>query len=136
MKKLAAFLVLLLIFWGVAYKVRQNNLSHLYIRYDGSVGHVDEQATVEEYDLTAKAALRTISGAIEEYHDNFKVYPESLTKVIEEGYLRDDFCGQQMSGFVISCSFNGDGYLLTATPVTMGMTGSKVFTARTNGILE
>jgi prepilin-type N-terminal cleavage/methylation domain-containing protein len=95
------------------------------------------RAKIEAHDTLAKNTLRVISTASELYANaNNGNYPTDITSLTgaTPAYLNDEICGQLRSGFNFTCAFADSGYLFTASPDTIGTTGTTTFTISTGGI--
>ncbi len=96
------------------------------------------RAKISANDALAKATLRTLSTASETFAtSNTGNYPgaeASLTGATPP-YINTVYCGQTLSGFTYACTFGAGGYTFTGTPVTVGTSGTTIFTMNTGGIL-
>ena len=96
------------------------------------------RARVSANDATAAATLRTLSTGSETYGTaNNGNYPGAETSLLNATppYINTSYCGRTISGYVYACTFGTGGYTLTATPATIGTTGTTTFTMTTGGIL-
>ena len=97
------------------------------------------RARVSANDATAKAALRSISGASEMFatanSGNYPADDTSLTGATPP-YLNQQYCDHTVSGYVYNCSFNTGYYTFTASPVTVDKTGTTTYAISTGGILS
>ena len=98
------------------------------------------RAKMTSNDSLAKATLRAVSTAAESYgtanNGNYPGNETSLTGATPP-YLNTAYCANSpISGYTYSCSsMSTAGYTVTATPLTVGSTGSTVFTISTGGVL-
>ncbi len=97
------------------------------------------RAYKESNDALAKNTLRTISVAAETYftaHNSYPINEDALTQS-DPPYLTDSYCDKEIMGFFYTCNW-GDGkfYTITATPVRPGISGSKVLSISTGGIIN
>ena len=100
------------------------------------LGH---QADIVSNDALAKATLRAISTATETYATaNQGHYPTSSRNLTDATppYLNNDYCQKTIAGYVYNCTFSDSGYQIIATPVTIGSSGSAVYTISTGGVLQ
>ncbi|MBI3601710.1 MAG: hypothetical protein HY209_02290 [Candidatus Omnitrophica bacterium] len=89
-------------------------------------------------DALAKATIRSISTASESYGTaNNGNYPTSITSLTgaTPPYLNQAYCGTTVSGYDFVCTFNVASYTVTATPVTVGTSGTTTYTISTGGVL-
>lgn len=96
------------------------------------------RAKMSANDALAKATLRAVSTASESYATaNSGNYPADETSLTgaTPAYLNRSYCGQTMSGFVFACSFTNPTYVVRATPVTIGTSGTTTYTISTGGVL-
>jgi len=98
------------------------------------------RAKISANDALAKSTLRALSTACETYAtaQTTGAYPSAesdLTSATPK-YLNSAICGQSLSGYSITCTFNtANGYTVSAEPVTDNKTGSKNYTVTTGGVL-
>ena len=88
--------------------------------------------------MAAQAALKTIATAMENFYIINSVYPssaDSLTTATPQYLSRDYFAGTY-SGFTYSHSLAPGSYAITATPVTLGQTGTTIYTITTGGVFQ
>ncbi len=88
---------------------------------------------------TAKGIVRLISSAAENYAAvNNSSYPtaESDLTGATPPYLEQSYCGQNITGYSYSCAFAVGSYTVTATPLSCGKTGSKIYTGTQGGTLS
>ncbi len=99
------------------------------------------RAKISANDALAKGRLRTLSTASETYATtNNGNYPANLAALtgatppfVTDNHLCD---GVAVAGFTYGCTFGAGGYTFTATPVTVGTSGTAVFTITTGGVLQ
>ena len=97
------------------------------------------RARISANDALAQSTLRTISTAAETFGTaNQGNYPTNeVTDLINATppYLNRAYCTKTMSGFNYTCTWDKGHYTVTATPVTVGTSGTTVYTVETGGIL-
>ncbi|MCA9403939.1 MAG: prepilin-type N-terminal cleavage/methylation domain-containing protein [Candidatus Omnitrophica bacterium] len=100
------------------------------------------RAKISANDALAQSTLRTLSTSSETYatanNGNYPLNMSSLTGA-NPAYLQEDFCdGVPRSGYIYGgCgAMTAGGYAFTATPVTIGTSGTTVYTVTTGGILS
>ena len=96
------------------------------------------RARISANDALAKSTLRTISTASETFGTaNSGNYPAAENDLITATppYLNKTYCAKTLSGFSFTCTWGTGGYTVTATPVTVGTSGTTTFTVSTGGIL-
>ena len=101
------------------------------------------RAKMTANDSLAKATLRAMSTAAESYGTaNGGTYPgnESSLTGATPPYLNTAYCansaGSGLAGYIYNCAgMSSIGYTITATPVTIGSSGSAVETITTGGVL-
>ena len=101
------------------------------------------RAKVSANDALAKATLRSMSTASEAYATaNNGSYPANITSLTtpvgsSPAYLNANYCtGSAISGYLYSCAgMAATGYTVTATPATVGTTGTTTYTMSTGGVL-
>jgi type IV pilus assembly protein PilA len=98
------------------------------------------RAKISANDAWAKGTLRTMSTAAETYGTaNSGNYPATMTAMVTGStppYINTDYCQTTQNGFTVGCNVSAGGYTFTATPSTVGTTGTTVFTISTGGILQ
>ena len=98
------------------------------------------RARMTSNDALAKATLRAISTAAESFgtanNGNYPGNESSLTGATPP-FLNTAYCAKSpLAGYNYNCSaMSSSGYTVTATPVTLGSTGSTVYTIATGGVL-
>jgi len=95
------------------------------------------RARIEANESFAKAALASMSGAIEGYAVRYGSYPTSISDLEDSPsvHLFKSCCQQIKNGYEFECNFYGDDYELKATPVEIGVTGSNLCVANKNGLI-
>jgi|CXWL01.1.fsa_nt_gi prepilin-type N-terminal cleavage/methylation domain-containing protein len=97
------------------------------------------RAKMSSNDALAKATIRSMSTAAESYAvANQGNYPSAASDLISvtPPYLNHDYCSDtNRSGYGYNCVFNTSSYQVTATPVTVGSSGSTTYTITTGGVL-
>ena len=90
-------------------------------------------------DALAQGTLRTLSTASEIYATvNLGSYPLQITSLTNSTppFMSRNYCTSTFSGFTYNCSgFAVGGYTITATPTSVGTSGTTVYTIATGGIL-
>ncbi len=63
------------------------------------------------------------------------IYPQHMNQLTDvfPPYIKDNYCNKVYSGYHFNCHMSADGFRFVATPLTIGRTGSKVFTITTGG---
>jgi prepilin-type N-terminal cleavage/methylation domain-containing protein len=96
------------------------------------------RAKITSNDSLAKATLRAMSTAAESYatanSGNYSSDVTSLTGATP-AYLNSPYCTAIISGFNYGCTFAITGYTFTATPVTVGTSGTTTYTITTGGTM-
>ncbi len=96
------------------------------------------RAKISANDANAKATLRSLSTASETFAtSNSGNYPTDITSLTgaTPPFLNKSYCASTTSGFSIDCVFAAGSYTFTATPVTVGTSGTTTFTITTGGVL-
>jgi len=96
------------------------------------------RARLSANDALAKATVRSISTAAESFGTgNNGNYPTTITSLTgaTPPYLNTAYCGSTLSGYVYGCTFTSSAYTVTATPVTVGSSGTTTYTITTGGVL-
>ena len=93
---------------------------------------------IDTNDRLAQSTLRTLSTASETFAEYNGAYPNAVTDLTQTKppYIIQDYCETELSGFRFNCEFNSEGYRFSATPVKIGVSGTKSYTIVTGGILE
>ena len=96
------------------------------------------RAKISSNDAMARATLKSISTASETFASatsgNYPLNSTSLTGATP-AYLNTDYCGATISGYTFACTFASGSYTITATPVTVGTSGTTTYTITTGGVL-
>ncbi|MBF0489201.1 MAG: prepilin-type N-terminal cleavage/methylation domain-containing protein [Candidatus Omnitrophica bacterium] len=95
-------------------------------------------AKMSSNDALAKATLRAISTASESFASaNNSTYPNNETSLTgaSPAFLNSSYCGATISGYTFACTFSSTGYSITATPVSVGTSGTTTYTITTGGVL-
>jgi type II secretory pathway pseudopilin PulG len=89
-------------------------------------------------DAAAQITLKAISTALENYMTSQSAYPTASSQLITGSppYLNTDYFSGSHSGFTFTGTLNAYSYSVTATPVTMGLTGTQSYTITTSGVLN
>ena len=96
------------------------------------------RAKISSNDAIAKATLRSLSTSAETFASvNAGNYPGDVTSLTgaTPPYLNANSCGLTVSGYNYSCVFSSGEYTFTATPVTVGASGTTTWTIVIGGIL-
>jgi len=96
------------------------------------------RARLSANEAAVRSVLKNISVAVETYRAANNNYPldESDLVSAEPPYLDRAHDQQTIYGYTFSISFQPDGYKAVATPVECGMTGSKIFSLDTTGVVS
>ena len=96
------------------------------------------RAKISANDALAKGTLRTLSTSSETFatanNGNYPGNESSLTGATPP-YINTSYCGNVIAGYTYACTFGIGSYTFTATPVTVGTTGTTTHTMTTGGIL-
>jgi len=97
------------------------------------------RARMSANDAAAQAALRSLSTSSETYATaNSGTYPGDITSLTGASppYMSRNYCTGSFSGYTYGCSgMTSGGYTFTATPVTVGTSGTTIYTITTGGVL-
>jgi type IV pilus assembly protein PilA len=101
------------------------------------------RAKMSANDALAKATIRSISTSSESFATaNSGNYPSDETSLTgaTPAYLNKSYCQYSaatnaLSGYYYTCTFGTASYSIVATPVTVGTSGTTVFTISTGGVL-
>ncbi len=96
------------------------------------------RAKMSANDALAKATLRSLSTASESYAtSNQGNYPGAETSLTgaTPPYLNSSYCNNTLSGYSFGCVWGPGTYTFTGTPVTVGTSGTTIFTITTGGVL-
>ena len=96
------------------------------------------RAKISANDALALSTLRALSTASETHatsqSGNYPGNESSLTGATPP-YLNKAYCNQTISGFTFGCTFSAGSYTYTATPITIGTSGTTTYTITTGGVL-
>ena len=96
------------------------------------------RAKISANDALAKATLRSLSTSSETFAtSNTGNYPGDETSLTgaTPPYLNTAYCNRTLSGYTYGCTFGTGAYTHTATPVTVGTSGTTTWTITTGGVL-
>ncbi len=96
------------------------------------------RAKISANDALAKATIRSVSTAAESYATAKNgSYPTDVTSLTgaSPAYLNTAYCGMTISGYLYTCTLSGTSYTVSATPVTVGTSGTTTYTITTGGVL-
>jgi len=96
------------------------------------------RAKISANDALAKGTLRSLSTASEAFAtSNSGNYPGAIGSLTSATppYISQSYCSTTASGYTYSCTFAAGSYSFVATPVTVGTSGTTVFTISTGGVL-
>lgn len=99
------------------------------------------RAKMSANDALAKATIRSMSTAAETFataqSGNYPADEGSLTNATP-AYENKAYCNTTISGYSYTCTFvaGNAGYTFTASPVTVGTSGSTTYTVTTGGVLN
>ena len=96
------------------------------------------RAKISANDALAQGTLRTLSTASETFAtSNSGNYPTNMTSMTgaTPPYMSEDPCATTVSGFAYVCTQTAGAYTFTATPTTVGTSGTTTFTMTTGGVL-
>ncbi len=96
------------------------------------------RAKINANDAVAKSTLRSLSTISEQYsQSNNGNYPGNITSLTgaTPPYISTNYCGTNYAGFTFACTNAAGSYTYTATPVTVGSSGTTTYTITTGGIL-
>ena len=85
------------------------------------------RAKISANDALAKSTLRSLSTSAETFATaNIGNYPTNITSLTgaTPPYINKEYCASTVSGFNYSCTFGAGAYTFTATPVTVGTSGT------------
>lgn len=96
------------------------------------------RAKISANDALAKATIRSVSTAAESFatakNGNYPTDVTSLTGATPP-YLNTAYCSQTISGYVYTCTLSATAYTVSATPMTVGTSGTTTYTITTGGVL-
>jgi hypothetical protein len=87
-------------------------------------------------DDQARKTLARMAKATERFAKaNAGVYPNQMSQLTDifPPYIKNNYCNQELAGFRFSCHMSPNGFKYTATPLTLGKTGSKILSVTTGG---
>ena len=89
-------------------------------------------------DAIAQTTLKTISKAIEQFLINNSTYPASVDELTTATppYLNQNYFVGTRAGFTYSSTLTPGTYSIVATPVSVGQSGTTIFTVTTGGVLQ
>ena len=93
---------------------------------------------IHSYESFASEKVKNISEAVKNYRlANNGAYPLSEDALIKGDipYLFESYNNKLIGGYIFKTTFNKNGYEITAYPKECGPTGTKIFTAKTGGII-
>ena len=96
------------------------------------------RAKISANDAAAKATLRSLSTVTETFAtSNSGNYPLDMTSLTgaTPPYISKDYCGITVAGYAFICTNGAGSYTYTATPVSVGTSGTTTFTMTTGGVL-
>ena len=96
------------------------------------------RAKISANDAAAKATLRSLSTVTETFAtSNSGNYPTDMTSLTgaTPPYISKDYCGITVAGYGFLCANPAGSYTYTATPVSVGTSGTTTFTMTTGGVL-
>ena len=96
------------------------------------------RAKLSANDAVAIAKLRGISKASEAFTMSANGnYPTTITSLTgpTPPYFSEDPCGKTLEGYVYTCAQDVSSYTITATPVTIGASGTTTYAVTTGGVL-
>ena len=96
------------------------------------------RAKISANDALAKSTLRSLSTAAETFATtNTGNYPATITSLTgaTPPFINSPYCGTTSSGFAYTCGMSAGSYTFTATPVTVGTSGTTTYTISTGGVL-
>ena len=96
------------------------------------------RAKLSANDALAKGTLRSLSTASEAFATaNSGNYPANITALTgaTPPYMNTAYCGSTLSGYTYNCTFASGSYSVTATPGTVGTSGTTTYTISTGGVL-
>ena len=96
------------------------------------------RAKMSANDAAAKATLKSLSTVSETCAtSNSGNYPTDITALTgaTPPYISKGYCGTTVSGFDFTCTQTAGAYTFTATPSSVGTSGTTTFTMTTGGVL-
>ncbi len=94
------------------------------------------RARVASNETFARATLKSLSTASETYMLILGSYPGNITSLTSASppYINQSFCGSTLLGYQYVCTFSAASYLVVASPVVFGKTGTTTYTIATGGV--
>jgi type IV pilus assembly protein PilA len=96
------------------------------------------RAKISANDALAKGTLRSLSTSSETIattqSGNYPANVTSLTGATPP-FINENYCNRTLSGYAYTCTFSTGSYTFTATPVTVGTSGTTTYTITTGGVL-
>ena len=97
------------------------------------------RAKVAANESAAQSSLRTLSNATETYAAaNAGFYPTNITNDlfnVPPPYINIIYCDSDYHGYGFSCNLMSTGYIITAAPVTLDVSGTRTYQITTGGVL-
>ncbi len=100
------------------------------------------QARRTANEAAAKSTVRSLSTSAETYAtSNSGVYPDTVARLTTFISSAGNYCADAagtastVQGYNYACTLGTGGYTFTATPASLGSTGSVTYTATTGGVL-
>ena len=96
------------------------------------------RAKISANDAAARATLRSLSTASETLATaNSGNNPADMTSMTgaTPPYINTNYCGALVSGYTFACTNAAGSYTYTATPLTVGTSGTTTYTITTGGVL-
>ena len=96
------------------------------------------RAKMAANDALAQGTLRTLSTSSETYATaNSGNYPTDITSLTAATppYMSRNYCSTTLAGYVYACTMTASAYTFTATPGTVGTSGTTTYTITTGGVL-
>ncbi|HOW36403.1 MAG TPA: prepilin-type N-terminal cleavage/methylation domain-containing protein [Candidatus Omnitrophota bacterium] len=89
-------------------------------------------------DVTAQATLKTISGALENFFIVHGLYPSVEDELfsVTPPYLSKNYFSGEYAGFTYDSELSSIEYTVTATPTSIGKSGTTLFVINTGGVFS
>jgi prepilin-type N-terminal cleavage/methylation domain-containing protein len=89
-------------------------------------------------DTSARAALKSISTALENYYGINNIYPTDPSVLLGDTppYLSQDYFAAAYNGYNFTYTITNYSYTITATPITPGTTGTSTVTITTGSVFQ
>jgi type IV pilus assembly protein PilA len=97
------------------------------------------RAKISANDALAKGTLRSLSTASETFATTQSGnYPQEVTSLTSATppFINENYCDRTISGYAYTCAFSSGSYTFTATPITVGTSGTTTWTITTGGVLK